>query len=103
MSLFFVPCQIREVLGKKRLREIKDDDVTFQKQKTLKVGGRGRSPNGCRAGLQQTQSDKNIKKVKVLPSLDVIYTIGSNCTVVSIVSYITKSFLKSSITMKTAQ
>lgn len=66
--LFLAPSQIREVLGRKRLKEIREDDVTFQKQKTLKAGGRARSPNGCRAGLQQTQSDKNIKKVKVLPT-----------------------------------
>lgn len=82
--LFLAPCQIREVLGKKWLREIREDDVIFQKQKTLKAGGKAKSPNGCRAALQQIQSDKNTKKVMMLPNLDVIYTIGSNCTVVNI-------------------
>lgn len=72
----------------------------MQKQK---AGGRARSPNRCRAGLQQTQSDKSTKKVKVIPNLDVIYTIGSNRMVVNIVSYITKSFLESLITVTTAQ
>lgn len=50
--LFLLPCQIREVLGKKRLRGIRDNDVTFQKQKTLRAGSRARSPNGGGRGLQ---------------------------------------------------
>lgn len=55
------------------------------------------------AGLQQIQSDKNTKKVKVLPNLDVIYTIGFNCIAVNILSYMTKSFLESLIMVTTAQ
>lgn len=98
-----MPCQIRGVLGKNRMREIREDDVTFQKQNTLKAGGRARSPRRRRAGLQQTQSDKNTKKVKVIPNLDVVYTISSNCMVVNIVSDIRKSFLESLITVTTAQ
>lgn len=66
--LFLTPCQIRELLDKKGLREIREVDATFQKPKTLKAGGRARSPNGCRAGFQQPLSDKNTKKVKVLPN-----------------------------------
>ena len=101
--LFLVTCQIRGVLGKNRLREIREGDVTFQKQKTLKAGGRARSPSRCRAGLQQTQSDGITKTVKVIPNLDAIDTIGSNWMVVNIVSYIMKSFLESLITATTVQ
>lgn len=101
-ALFFVPCQIREVLGKKRMREIREADITFQKQKTLRPDGSARSPNGCRVGLQQKQSDKNTKKVKALPNLDIIYTIGSNCTAVNFLNYTKNSFLESLITVITA-
>lgn len=66
--LFLTPHQIRELLDKKRLREIREVDATFQKQKTLKADDRARSPNRCRAGFQQTLSDENTKKVKVLPN-----------------------------------
>ena len=101
--MFLPPCQIREFLGKKRLREIREDDATFQKQKTLKAGGRAGAHNECGAGSRQTQSDKNTKKVKVLSNLDVIYTLGSNCIIVDIISYIMKSFQKSLITATSAQ
>ena len=97
-----MPHQIREVLGKKWLREIREADITFQKQKTLRPGGSTASPNGCRVGLQQRQSDKNTKKVKALPSLDIIYTIGSNYSTVNFLNYTVKSFLESLITVTTA-
>jgi hypothetical protein len=43
----------------------------------------------------QTYNQSSLTKIqrKVLPNLDAIYTIGSNCNVVNIVSYITRSFL----------
>lgn len=43
------------------------------------------------------------KEGKVLPNLDVIYTIGFNCIAVNILSYMTKSFLESLIMVTTAQ
>lgn len=42
-------------------REIREDEVTFRRQETLKAGGRASSLGGLRAGVQQTQSDKNHK------------------------------------------
>lgn len=101
--MFLTACQVLEFLGKKRLGEIREDDVTLQKPKTLKAGGREKVSQWMRGRLPTNAVRQKSKEGSGAPQLKCnLYNwlqlyLGKHCKLHH------KKLLKSSITVETAQ